>query len=128
MIYNSKTKWLMKPEDLPFRTDGGKMRKKLPYEDTNDFRQFKEGYIFVMIDFCESIEKHKNTLHARFLKFYTFDQAWRRYSSIKEKKGWFRFDYNFEPNTAYQLKCKVNYEFPSDVQILDFKKLKEDEN
>ena len=87
MVFNTKTQWLMKPSSLPFRVDGGKMRKKLPFEDTSDFRQFKEGYKFIMVDFCESVKRHKKTLNVNFLKFSTFDQTWRKYDSIKEKNG-----------------------------------------
>jgi len=104
------------------------MCKKLPIENDSNFRKMKEGYKFIMFDFCESVNRKKKTLHVNFLRFNTFDQSWRKFDSIKEKDGWFKFDYKFYPGRGYRLMCEINHEFPSSIRILKHEELKQDKN
>ena len=122
-IFDTKTQKILLKKTLPATMQFEKSIGNFEFYEGDDFGSFPDKKIIVIIDFCESIRRHKNTITASFTKFSMFDQTHRKYLSIKEDKGWFHFDYKFVPGTAYIMQCQINHEFPDNLMIIYVKEI-----
>jgi hypothetical protein len=86
----------------------------------NNFWELEEGRKMVIIDFCESLRKHKKSTHVTFLKFETLDMSWRRYPHLPETKrtnGFYHFDNNFIVGRPYIMSIEIDHIFPDSIKI-----------
>jgi len=125
-IFDVKTQKILLKKSLPATMQFEKSIGQFEFYEGEDFGNFPDKKMIVIIDFCESITRHKKTLIASFTKFFTFDQTSRKYFSIKENNGWFKFDYQFVPGTAYIMQCQINHEFPSNLMIIYVREIKKE--
>ena len=122
-VFSAKLQCFIDKDDLPPTMKYERSMGLYEVYGGSDFTSMENGYRFVLIEFCEKLERHKKTVKIFFSRFQTIDMTWRKFDSIKDNKGWVHFEFGFIPGNAYLLYCEANEEFPDGIQILHSKKI-----
>lgn len=122
-IYSVKLQSFLDKDDLPPTMKYDSSMGLYEVYGGDDFLNMKNGHRFVLVEFCERVERHKKTLKVAFSRFQTIDMTWRKYNSIKENNGFVHFEFGFTPGNVYLLFCEANDEFPDNIRILNVKKI-----